>query len=615
MRVAQPATGMARQGATTGSKTIALVAAVVTLIVVGTIGFALVSSRSGGTTNSSTSSTSSGGSTTNYSTTSASGLRLQIQLNATTMQSGSALAAQVTLFNTLTENLSLKPNFSANPNIANWDNYDSLCGLNQAANTFGFALYQEHFAAGNLSQAGTPMMLTPPVATGCPNRFASQAYIQNVEFAPESYLATMSANSSFSSVFKAQATRMQLNATTGSCSTSPYKESGTSVENGVTTTYSGTELAWGCGSNSASSLTGYWTMPDDGNYVEIDAASNSTITAGLNSVYQSYFHRFSPGSYTMVAEDLWNQTVYAYFQVVSAASSPVQVVSVMGPIPPYYAGGPVVSVTLQNVGSVPITSLAASLQIPRAGPIAPFSFVFNVNSSNPLLPGRSVQETRTLIGAGFDSSLDYPLTISGTLSNGTQFSYTEQVLILPPNNGIPPSALGLTFALTQNATQIVTGQAINITADIRNVLPRTNNVTGASDWALPVFQDWMKSTPCPSYAYILILQGYFIQSNISFASPLQISPPGLVVGCPAFLGSYYLFQPSSDKAPFFGGEAVLSMRAEAVVSGYYLAGQSYNYTLPSGGISPTPFPVGVYTVVAGDEWAQVAISHFSVVSG
>jgi hypothetical protein len=108
------------------------------------------------------------------------------------------------------------------------------------------------------------------------------------------------------------------------------------------------------------------------------------------------------------------------------------------------------------------------------------------------------------------------------------------------------------------------------------------------------------------------LQGCYTQSNIS-ASPLQISPPGLAVGCPAFTGNYYLYQPSSDKAPFFGGEAVLSMRVGAVVSGYYLAGQSYNNTLPSGGISTTPLPVGVYTVVAGDEWAQVAISHFSVV--
>ena len=31
-----------------------------------------------------------------------------------------------------------------------------------------------------------------------------------------------------------------------------------------------------------------------------------------------YFHYFSPGQYTLVTEDIWGQTSYAYFQVVSA---------------------------------------------------------------------------------------------------------------------------------------------------------------------------------------------------------------------------------------------------------------------------------------------------------
>ncbi len=146
-------------------------------------------------------------------------------------------------------------------------------------------------------------------------RFYNQAYIQNIEVTPKDYLATLSANSSFSSVFKAQTINMEVNTTTGSCTTSPYKESGTAVENGVTTTYSGTELAWGCGSNGANAITGYWTMPANGTYVEIDARSNSTIECGPDSVYQNYFHQFSPGPYTIVAEDLWNQSAFAYFRV------------------------------------------------------------------------------------------------------------------------------------------------------------------------------------------------------------------------------------------------------------------------------------------------------------
>jgi hypothetical protein len=37
-----------------------------------------------------------------------------------------------------------------------------------------------------------------------------------------------------------------------------------------------------------------------------------------------------------------------------------------------------------------------------------------------------------LIGGGFSDSLEYPLTINGTLQNGATFAYTEQVMIKPP---------------------------------------------------------------------------------------------------------------------------------------------------------------------------------------
>lgn len=111
------------------------------------------------------------------------------------------------------------------------------------------------------------------------------------------------------------------------------------------------------------------------------------------------------------------------------AQSPVQVVSVFGPIPPYNPGGPVVSVTLKNVGQAPIVSLNATLKLPSAEPSVTYVFTFEVSSSDPLLPGQSVEITRTLIGAGFGNS-PYPLVISGLLSNGIAFNYTQQVRIL-----------------------------------------------------------------------------------------------------------------------------------------------------------------------------------------
>jgi hypothetical protein len=301
---------------------------IVVLVVAAGVSVAYVLGTQPGSTNSAStrststsSSTGSGETSTFYSQVSPAGLQLQIRLNTTEMPQDSGLIAQVSLFNTLSTNLSLTPNFSADAGIVNWDSYDSLCGLTSVDGIFGFALFQGHYAAGNLSQAGAPMLLTPPVASAsCPNKFGDEAYIQNVQFAPESVVATMSANSSFSNVFKTQSTEMQVNATTGVCTTSPYAVSGYGSEDGVTTTFSGTELAWGCGT-STGALSGYWTMPVNGTYVGIDSRSNSTITQGLAAVYADYFHQFSPGSYTIVAQDLWNQTVYANFQVAPGPSA------------------------------------------------------------------------------------------------------------------------------------------------------------------------------------------------------------------------------------------------------------------------------------------------------
>lgn len=298
-----------------------IVAAMIVVIVVA-MGFLSFSSQppassstTQGSSSSSFSTASQGLSSTAYSSVSPQGLQLQIILNTTAIQATGALTAQVYLYNTLSTNASLNPDFTANPNIAAWDNFDAPCGLSPVTHTFGFAIFRGHYTAANISLVGTPMMLMPPVAIGCPNRFYNQAYIQNIEFAPHSTIATISANASFSSDFKPQTIRMQLNATTGSCTTSPYKYNGTTTVNGVTTTSSGTDLAWGCGPEGRNFPSGYWTMPANGTYISIDSHSNSTITQGLNALYNNYFHPFTTGSYTIVAEDLWNQTAFAYFQL------------------------------------------------------------------------------------------------------------------------------------------------------------------------------------------------------------------------------------------------------------------------------------------------------------
>ena len=52
----------------------------------------------------------------------------------------------------------------------------------------------------------------------------------------------------------------------------------------------------------------------------------------------------------------------------TTGNQPIEVVSVLGPVPPFNPGGSVVEITLKNVSGKPVVSLNASLAIARAGP-------------------------------------------------------------------------------------------------------------------------------------------------------------------------------------------------------------------------------------------------------
>ena len=311
---------------------------VIAVIVVG--GLAFVSMMNGP---SNRSATGSGSETTFYSGVSSQGLRLQIMLNASEVSQGGALQAHMLLVNTLPENLTLHPNFTANPNIDQWNWDDYLCGMSPVEHSFGFALLQGHYTAENMSQAGAPLMLAPPVTSYCPNSGYAEAYIQNVEFAPNSDTAMFSANSSHSDDFKPLTINMQLNATTGRCTNVPYQYTETNTVGGVVTTETGTAYSQSCGSNGVDSLTGYWDP----------IADCSPLFC---------FHQFPAGPYTIVAEDLWNQTAFGYFDVktmtipgTGAASDPSALELRASVYPnPYYYGAPSYDVDVWEFNPLPV---------------------------------------------------------------------------------------------------------------------------------------------------------------------------------------------------------------------------------------------------------------------
>jgi hypothetical protein len=200
------------------------------------------------------------------------GLQLQVTLNSSSIQSDGAMTAQIELLNTLNRNVSLS--VPTNQNISAWDGVDFLCDENPTYSLVGYALFDGHFAAGNISAAGSPLQLFPPLVLPCPTRTATGLNVTT--FLPNSD-ETMLAEYGLSKV------TTELNATTGYCVTSTFA------------TYSSVN----CGASPG--LLGYWT-PGPG------ISGNATLTSKA-------FAYFPSGEYTLVAADDWNQYVYAYFTV------------------------------------------------------------------------------------------------------------------------------------------------------------------------------------------------------------------------------------------------------------------------------------------------------------
>ncbi|NHH97465.1 hypothetical protein DYY66_2131 [Candidatus Nitrosotalea sp. FS] len=93
-------------------------------------------------------------------------------------------------------------------------------------------------------------------------------------------------------------------------------------------------------------------------------------------------------------------------------------------VPPYTPGGPVIQLTIQNVGTTPITNLNAILETNH-------NYTFNfksITSSTPLISGNSRSDTTMLVGGGFQTESTYSLIISGMKDN-MPFEYLEKVRI------------------------------------------------------------------------------------------------------------------------------------------------------------------------------------------
>jgi len=223
-----------------------------------------------------------------------------------------------------------------------------------------------------------------------------------------------------------------------------------------------------------------------------------------------------------------------------------------------------------------------------------------------------------LIMAGVLALVSLPLQTPGSPETSTETMACQSSTAVQNGAGSYPNcltsltnSLGLDVLLMMNATKLVAGDTLNVTAAVLNSSPRDVSVREAFVWAFPSVRDWLTNLGgCPSSLSIQVYGRHYAISNLSNATPLQIGDPGRLVPCGILDGGggYFLFQPSSDKAAYlFQGSSYtgpgypMSQTVEA--KGYHPSNASENFI---------PFPAGSYTVVAGDEWGQLAISYFSV---
>jgi hypothetical protein len=175
----------------------------------------------------------------------------------------------------------------------------------------------------------------------------------------------------------------------------------------------------------------------------------------------------------------------------------------------------------------------------------------------------------------------------------------------------------LQLILSLNATQIKSGDAINITVSDINSLQTANAVNGANLWTISALTQW----GCPDRppVGIAVFKGYYTSQNISSAKELQIVLPG-AWACPNIDYSQMTFQPGSDQISVVAPRGlsfplVMTMPLHGNYSETTAQYEKSGYNPNSTAVAPPtiiPFTTGTYTVAGGDEWGSLVLLYFEV---
>jgi hypothetical protein len=189
---------------------------------------------------------------------------------------------------------------------------------------------------------------------------------------------------------------------------------------------------------------------------------------------------------------------------------------------------------------------------------------------------------------------------TSTTTTATEFNNVNSASIKSGN--------GLSLSVSLDAKTYQSGYAITIIITEYNTLSKTNKRPIADKWPIKGLSDGICGTDNFPFG-IAIFQGNYTADNISTATPLILDNPNIIVpDCmpSVFNFTAYDFKPSSDiaflNAPY--GSTTFEMSRE-VTAGVYWEGNRPDAVQQF-------FAPGVYTVVAGDEWGNLVVLHFTV---
>jgi hypothetical protein len=178
------------------------------------------------------------------------------------------------------------------------------------------------------------------------------------------------------------------------------------------------------------------------------------------------------------------------------------------------------------------------------------------------------------------------------------------------------STLGLELLLSVNSTVIPSEDAITLSTQVMNAQLTTDNVTAANDWPVQGLSSW----PCFGDWYpvgVAVLRGNYQMGNLSNGRPLSVW--NTLIECPAERQpasvTSYSFLPNNDVvnySGYFPNSTPNETTKEESGTILYFFGTIFAANGTGGYDSLDSSLPSNYTLVAGDEWGQVALLHFEV---